>query len=86
MSHMFQDQLLNQVNKVSTMQHVLIILDSKSSVCMSKDGNYTNHTRHISIRAHFLINGEKCKMCRIDWCEGGLKLADIATRMLGLII
>ena len=23
--------------------------------------------------------GEKCKMHKIDWCEGGLQLADIGT-------
>ena len=29
---------------------------------------------------HFLRNGEKCKMQKIDWCEGGLQLADIGTK------
>ena len=28
---------------------------------------------------HFVRNGEKCKMHKIDWCEGGLQLADIVT-------
>ena len=28
---------------------------------------------------HFVRNGEKCKMHQIDWCEGGLQLADIGT-------
>ena len=28
---------------------------------------------------HFVRNGEKCKMHKTDWCEGGLQLADIAT-------
>ena len=27
-----------------------------------------------------MLIGEKCKMHRIDWCEGGLQLADIGTR------
>ena len=40
----------------------LIILDSKSDVCMSNNGKDTNHTRHIS------RNSEKCKMYMIDWC------------------
>ena len=26
---------------------------------------------------HFVSNGEKCKMHKIDWCEGGTQLADI---------
>ena len=29
---------------------------------------------------HFVSNGEKCKMHKIDWCEGGLQLADIGTK------
>ena len=29
---------------------------------------------------YFVRNGEKCKMHKIDLCEGGLKLADIPTK------
>ena len=46
---------------------------------MAKDGKYTKHTRHIARRMHFVRNGENCKMHKIDWCEGGPQLADIAT-------
>ena len=46
---------------------------------MSKNGRDTKHTRHIARIMHFVRNGEKCKMHKIDWCEGGLKLADIGT-------
>ena len=28
---------------------------------------------------HFIRNGDKCKMHKIDWCEGVLKLSDIGT-------
>ena len=28
---------------------------------------------------NFVRNGEKCKMHKIDWCEGVLQLADIGT-------
>ena len=52
----------------------LIILDSKSSVCMAKNGKYAKHTRHIARRVHFVRNGENCKMKNIVWCEGGLQL------------
>ena len=52
-------------------------------MCMDKNGKYTKHTRHIASRMHFLSNGEKCKMHKIDWCEGGLQLADIATKNVG---
>ena len=47
---------------------------------MAKNGKDTKHTRHIERRIHFVINEEKCKMHKIDWCGGGLKLADIGTK------
>ena len=58
----------------------LIVLDSKSAICMANNGKDTKHTRHIAIRMHFLRNEEKCKMHKIYWCEGGLQLADIGTK------
>ena len=47
---------------------------------MAKNGRDTKHTRYIEIRMHFLSNGEKCKMHKIEWCEGGLQLAFICTK------
>ena len=58
----------------------LIVLDSKSAMCMANNGKDTKHTRHVERRMHFVRNGEKCKMHKIDWCEGGLQLADIGTK------
>ena len=58
----------------------LIVLDSKSSMCMAKNGKDTKHTRHIARRMHFVRNGEKRKMRKIYWCEGGMQLADIGTK------
>ena len=58
----------------------LIVLDSKSAMYMAKNGKDTKHTRHIARIMHFLSNGEKCKMYKIDWCEGGLQLADIGNK------
>ena len=58
----------------------LIVLDGKSTMCMAKNGKDTNHTRHIARRMNFVSNGEKCKMHKLDWCEGGLHLADIGTK------
>ena len=49
-------------------------------MCMSKNGKDTKHTRHISRRIHSIRNGEKCKIHKIDWCEGALQLADIGTK------
>ena len=61
----------------------LTVLDSKSAVCMDNNGKDTNHTRHITIIVHFVSNGENCKMHIIDWCEGVLHLAYIATNNVG---
>ena len=58
----------------------LIVLDSKYAMCMAKNGKDIKHTRHIARRIHFVINGEKCKMHKIDWCEVGLQLTDIGTK------
>ena len=57
----------------------MIVLDSMSAMCMAKNVRDIKHTRQISRRIHFLKNREKCKIQNIDWCEGGLKLADIST-------
>ena len=58
----------------------LIILDSKSALFMSKNGKDTKHKRKISRRIHLVSNGENCKRHKIDWCEGGPKLSDSATK------
>ena len=58
----------------------LIVLDNKSSMCMAKNVKDTKHTRHIARRMNFLWSGKKCKMHKIDWWEGGMQWADIATR------
>ena len=57
----------------------LIILYSKSTVCMAKNGKDTKQTRNIARIMNFVRNGEKCNMHKIDWCEGGLQLTYIAT-------
>ena len=61
----------------------LIVLDSKSDMCMAKNGKNTTHRRHISRRKYFVRNGKNCKMHKIDWCEGGLQLSDIADKNFG---
>ena len=57
----------------------LMVLDSKYTMCMVNNGKDIKHTRHIARRMHFVRNGEKCKMQKISWCEGGLQLEDIGT-------
>ena len=47
---------------------------------MAKNVKDTKHTRHIARIMHFVRNVEKCKMHKIDWCEGYLQLAEIGTK------
>ena len=47
---------------------------------MAKNGKDTKHTRYVSRRINFVRNGEKCKMHKIDCCEGGLQLEDIGIK------
>ena len=49
---------------------------------MANNGEDTKHNRHIARIIHFVRNGEKCKMHKINWCEGGLQLADIGTKIV----
>ena len=72
-------ELLNKDPDIIPDEATLIVLDSKSAMCMAKNGKDTKYTRHIARRMHFVRNGAKCKMRKIDWCEGGLRLADIGT-------
>ena len=76
-------ELLNKDPDIDQEEVPLIVLDSKSTMYMANIGKDTKHTRHIAIIMHFVRNGEKCKMHNIDWCEGGLQLADIATNNVG---
>ena len=71
--------MINEVTDMVPKEAPLIVLDSKTDICMAKNGKDTKHTRHVARRMHIVRNGEKCKMHKIDWCEGGLQLADIGT-------
>ena len=73
---------LNKDPYIVTEEAPLVFLDSKSAMCMAKNGKGKKHTRHIARRMHFVRNGEKIKMHKIDWCEGGLQLADIGAKNL----
>ena len=73
-------ELLNKDPDMNPKEAHLIFLDSKYAMCMAKNGKDTKHTIHISRKIHLVRNGEKCKMHKIDWCEGGLQLADIGTK------
>ena len=57
-------------------------MDSQYAMWMDKNSKDTKHTRYIVRIMHLVSNGEKWKIHRIDWCEGGLQLADIGTKNL----
>ena len=77
---MLVHELLNEDPDMVPKESLLIVLDSKSAMCTAKIGKDTKHTRNIARRMHFVSNGEKCKMQKIEWCEGGLQLADIGNK------
>ena len=71
---------MNKDSEIVPEEAPLIILDSKYAVCMAKNGKCTKHKKHLSRRVNVLINGEKWKMHKIEWCEGGLQLVNIETK------
>ena len=77
---MINNELLNKDPYVVSKKSPIIIMDSKSSVCMAKNGNDTKHTRHISIRMQYVRNCEDFNLHKPVWCEVGLKLSDIGTK------
>ena len=80
---MLINEFLNKDTHVVPEEDPLIILDSKSAVCMTKNGKDIKNTRHIYRGVNFVMNGENCKMHKIDWCEGGLQLVEIVTKNIG---
>ena len=79
-SRMLVHELLNEDPEMVPKEAPLIVLDIKSIMYMAKNVKDTKHTRHIAKIMYFVRNGEKCKMHKIDWCEGGLQLTDIDTK------
>ena len=80
---MLMHELLNNDPDIVQEEAPMIVLDSKSAMYTDKRGKYNNHTRKIARRIHLVRNGEKCKIHNIDWCEGGMKLADIPAKNIG---
>ena len=77
---MLIQEFLNKDPDKITEKAPLIVLDSKSAMCMANNGKDTKHNRHIARRMLFVRNEETFKMHKIYWCEGGLQLADIGTK------
>ena len=54
---MLVHELLNEDPDMVPKEAPLIVLDSKSAMCMAKNGKNIKHTRHIARRMRFLSNG-----------------------------
>ena len=63
---MLVHELLNEDLYMVPKEPILIVFDSKYAMYMDKNGKDTKHTIHIARRMHFVRNGEKCKMHKID--------------------
>ena len=59
-------ELLNKDQDIVPEEAHLIVLDSKSAICISKNGTDTKHTRHIARRIHFVRNGGTSEHPRSD--------------------
>ena len=60
--------------------------NTKDEMYYGKTGKLRHNTCtpcHIARIMNLVRNGEKCNMHKIDWCEGGLQLADISTKNAG---
>ena len=79
---LIHELLKKDTDIVSEATHIIIFY-SKYYVCMSNNGKDTKHTRHITIWVNFVINGENCKLHKIELCEGGLQLSYIENKNLG---
>ena len=52
-------EFLNKDSYIVPEEAPVIVLDSKSSMCMAKNGKYTKYTRHIARIISFVSNEEK---------------------------
>ena len=50
-------EFLNKDPDIVPEEAPLIVLGSKSAMCMAKNGKVTKHTRHIARRIYFVRNG-----------------------------
>ena len=50
-------EFLNKDSDIVPEEAPLIVLDSKSAMCMDKNGNDTKQTRHIANIIYFVSNG-----------------------------
>ena len=75
-------ELLNEDPDIVPEESSFIVLDGKIAICTDNNGRDANHTRKIARRMNLVRNGEKSKMYKLYWCEGGLQLADLGTTLM----
>ena len=76
-------EMLNKDPSIVPESAPIIVLDSKSAVCMDNNDKDTKYTSHIYRKVNVLRYGEKCKWHKIGWCEGDCKLEETATKNVG---
>ena len=64
---MLINELLKNDPDIVPEEAPVILLDIKYVVCISKNGKYTNNTRHISRRVNSVRNCDKFKMQKVRW-------------------
>ena len=73
-------EFLNKDPDIVPEEAPMIVLYSKSTMYMAKNGKDTKQSRLIKRIINIVSNGKKCKMHKIYWCEGGIQLVDIDTK------
>ena len=62
-------EFLNKDTYIVSDKAHIILLDSKSAMCIVKNDKDTKLKMHISRIMLLVRNGEKCKMHKVDWCQ-----------------
>ena len=78
--------LLNKDSDIFTEEAPLIVLDSKSTICMDKNGNYTKHTRKITRRMYLVRNRESARCTRLIGVKEVCNRKKLLPRMLVRLI
>ena len=69
---MINIELMNSDRDLVIEQTTLIMFYGKSTLRKANNGKATKHTKHITRRNNFLINGKECNIYKRIYCEGGM--------------
>ena len=79
---MLINELLNKDTDIVPKEAPLIVSDSKSAMCMAKNGKDTKHTRHIARRINFVRNGENARCTKLIGVREIFNWQTLVPRML----